>query len=172
MIVLAACSPQLKPSKTLPKGENKQIHAFLKQEEKKPEIEIKKLHYVLYEQGQLKWNVWAQEAQFFGRSHIKLYQLKLCAAPDMNFCISADKGDWLAKDGKFVFEGQVVLNTKTKGRLLTNYLVYFPKDQKLKTKAFVQIIKDGLIIKGRGFSYDIKTGVMKVFEKTRVEINA
>ncbi|NPA48747.1 MAG: LPS export ABC transporter periplasmic protein LptC [Thermodesulfobacteria bacterium] len=141
-------------------------------QKEKPNTEFKKLHYVIYEEGRLKWDIFAEEAKIYKGKKIKLSQLRVCANPEKGFCISAKRGSYDPEDGRFTFKGRVVLDAGKKGKLYTSVLKYFPKKDILETEAPVTIKNEGMLIEGRGFSYDVKTGTMKVLKRTKVRVDA
>ncbi len=143
-----------------------------KEQEEKPNTEFKKLHYVIYEKGRLKWKIFAEEAEIFKGNRIELYHLRVCANPEKGFCISAERGSYDPGDGSFTFRGRVILDAGKKGKLYTSILSYFPEKDSLETEARVTIENEGMLIKGRGFFYDVKTGTMKVLKRTKVRVDA
>ncbi len=154
-------SPEVKPQ--APQEQQK--------EQKNPNTEFKNLHYVIYEKGKLKWDIYAQEALVYKGNKVQLTKLKVCAAPKQGVCITSEKGLYDPKKGSFTFEGHVVLQTPHEGRLETARLSYIPKKEVLKTMARIKINKQGLIIKGQGFIYDLRSGVMKVLHQTEVHVD-
>ncbi len=181
LIFLAACTQQVKRTPNNALLESQRGQKVHKPEEikripeglrKEPTVEIKKLYYVIYEQEKLKWKIWAEQAKMYNGERIKLFKLKICANPKEGFCITAEKGDYDSKAGKFVFSDNVHLTTKNKGELFTSYLEYLTEEDILTTSAQVRIIKKGLVIKGKGLLYDLKAGHMKVLKQTKVKIDA
>ncbi len=156
----------------VPKPQNLPPEEQKEKPEEKPDTEFKKLHYVIYEKGLLKWNIFAEEAQIFKGKRIKLSQLRVCSNSKKGFCISSQKGSYDPQSGRFTFRGQVVLDAGKKGKLYTSILKYFPKKDTLETEAPVTIENEGMLIKGRGFFYDVKTGTMKVLKRTKVRVDA
>ncbi|HHI96623.1 MAG TPA: LPS export ABC transporter periplasmic protein LptC [Thermodesulfatator atlanticus] len=140
--------------------------------QEEPDTEFKKLHYVIYEKGKLKWNIRAQEAYIFKGKRIKMKDLKVCAHPDKGFCITAEEGDYDPKAGRFLFRGKVILDAGRRGKLFTSVLKYLPQKESLETEAAVVIKNEGFLIKGKGFRYDLKSGAMKVLKRTKVRVDA
>ena len=171
ILALVACHQEgaKSPQNLTPPPEKAPAKAPSKEE---PDTEFKKLHYVIYEEGKLKWDIFAAEAYIFKGKRIKMRDLKVCANPEKGFCISSKGGTYDPKAGRFVFYGEVVLNAGKKGRLYTSSLKYLPKKESLETEAPVTIKNEGLLIKGRGFYYDVKTGTMKVLKRTKVRVDA
>jgi len=149
-----------KPSKTAPS-----------KPEKEPETEFKRLHYVIYEKGRLKWKIDALEAKVYRHREIEMKEIRVSSDPKKGFTISADRGFYYAQKGSFIFEGNVRLKTRSHGILKTSRLVYLPKKELLQTKALVEIQNDGLIMEGRGFVYDLRTGRFKLLHQTKVLVN-
>jgi len=144
-----------------------------KEEQKeKPNTEFKKLHYVIYEKGRLKWDIFAEKAQIFKKRRIRLSRLRVCSSKQKGFCISSERGEYDPQDGRFVFRGKVVLDAGKKGRLYTSVLEYFPEKETLESRAYVRIENEGMLVKGRGFYYDLRTGAMKVLKRTKVRVDA
>ncbi len=143
-----------------------------KQEEKEePNTEFKKLHYVIYEKGRLKWDIWAEKAEVYPGQVVHLEDLKVCSSPEKGFCITSREGTYEPQKGTFFFCGNVVLRSRKQGSLKTSYLSYLPQKDLLKTSAKVLIDKKGLIIRGEGFVYDLRSGVMKVLKQTEVKVD-
>ncbi len=139
--------------------------------EKEPETEFKRLHYVIYEKGRLKWKINALEAKVYHHREIEMKEIKVSSNPKKGFTISADRGFYYAQKGSFIFEGNVRLKTRSHGILKTSRLVYLPKKELLQTKAMVEIQNDGLIMEGKGFVYDLRTGRFKLLHQTKVLVN-
>ncbi|OAG27108.1 hypothetical protein TH606_08660 [Thermodesulfatator autotrophicus] len=181
LIFLVGCSCSQQSPKTLdnariPEHEEKtslKIKETKSVEEKLvPTLEIKKLYYVIYEQGKLKWKIWAEKALMYEKDRINFLSLKICARPEEGFCITAEKGDYDSLKDEFIFKNNVHLKTKNKGELFTSYLKYLAGQNLLITTAEVKIIKEGLVIRGKGLVYDLKAGKMKILKQTEVKIDA
>ena len=138
---------------------------------KEPNTEFKNLHYVIYEKGKLKWDIYAEEALIYKGNKVLLSKLKVCSAPKKGVCITSQRGVYDPEKGSFTFEGDVVLKTPHDGRLRTIRLSYVPKKEILETMSKIQIDKQGLTIKGQGFIYDLRSGVMKVLHQTEVRVD-
>ena len=140
-------------------------------QEEQPNSEFKNLHYVIYEEGKMKWEIWAEKAKVFKGNQIKMANIKVCSEPQKGFCISARKASYQPEAGSFLFQGQVVLKATGQGVLKTDRLAYLPKREVLRTETKVEIDKQGLIVKGKGFVYDLRSGVMKVLHQTEVRVD-
>ena len=165
---LVACHQEPKnlesPKPQAPTGPNKP-------QEEKPNSEFKNLHYVIYEKGRIKWDIWAREASVYKGNRVLMTQIKVCSEPQKGFCISAQKARYNPKEGSFVFEGDVILKTPKKGELRTSRLAYLPQRETLESQERVTIDKKGLIVKGKGFVYDLRSGIMKVLHQTEVRVD-
>lgn len=162
-------APVTKPS--VPPKEKKPSKTPPSKPEKEPETEFKRLHYVIYEKGRLKWKIDALEARVYHHREIAMKEIKVSSNPKKGFTISADRGFYYAQKGSFIFEGNVRLETRSHGILKTSRLVYLPKKELLQTKALVEIQNDGVIMEGRGFVYDLRTGRFKLLHQTKVLVN-
>ncbi|NPB08964.1 MAG: LPS export ABC transporter periplasmic protein LptC [Thermodesulfobacteria bacterium] len=140
-------------------------------EKEEPNTEFKKLHYVIYEKGKLKWDIFAEKAEVYRGNEVHLEDLRVCSSPERGFCITSRRGVYDPRQGTFFFQGNVVLRSKHQGSLKTSHLSYLPKKELLETGAKVTIDKKGLVIRGEGFVYDLRSGVMKVLKRTEVKVD-
>ncbi len=148
--------------KTPPKKEKK---------EEEPQIEFKKLHYVIYEKGRLKWKISASKATIYEGQKIKIEGLKVFSDPKKGIIISADEGYYDIPKKIFIFEGHVRLKTLPNGKLETSKLIYCPDKDLIQTNALVKIEKEGIFILGKGFVYYLRTGRFKLLHQTKVLVN-
>ena len=177
--VLKPTEPKAPIPKSAPENPSKPLQEKNKPEkepsqnppEEEPNTEFKRLHYVIYEKGCLKWDIFAETARIYKGQVIHLTGLKVCSAPKKGFCITSRQGRYDPRRGTFFFRGNVTLRSLKQGSLKTSELSYLPKEDKLETSAPVIIDKEGLIIRGEGFVYDLDSGVMKVLKKTEVRVD-
>ncbi len=173
ILFLSGCHQDQTPRPVSPSPKVKSTPPPAKEDSSpEPNTEFRKLHYVIYEKGRLKWDIYAQKAYIFKNKRIKMEDLKLCANPEKGFCITAQIGDYDPKAQKFTFSGRVILDAGKKGRLFTSVLKYLPQKEALETEAPVTIENEGFLIKGKGFYYDLKSGTMRVFKRTKVKVDA
>jgi len=135
-----------------------------------PETEFRHLHYYLYEKGQLKWQIEALKAWIYRGRKIDLEKV-IVSSGDRQLKIMADRGVYNIQQDRFVFEGNVLLETSAHGRLETTRLVYLPRAELLKTDSSVRIEHQGVVMEGEGFIYDLRTGTFKILHQTRVRLN-
>ncbi len=143
----------------------------IKKKEKEPQIEFKKLHYVIYEKGRLKWKISASRAIIYEGQKIKIEGLKVFSDPKKGIIISADRAYYDVPGQTFVFKGHVSLQTISNGKLETSKLVYCPAKDLIQTKALVKIKNQGIFIVGKGLVYHLRTGRFKLLHQTKVLIN-
>ncbi len=134
-----------------------------------PDIQIMRLFYTVYGREGLLWKVKAARADIYKNKEI-LFQNVYAFSGRKGVSIKAEEGVYYLRPKKFIFKGHVCLKTKKYGSLWTERLVYLPDQHILETRAAVLIRHQGLIMKGKGFVYDLETGTFKILHKTRVQV--
>lgn len=160
----------VKTSPSSPETKKPPVDHKPKEPSPKPQNTFKELEYVYFRKGSPQWKVLAKEAYLYP-DRIEMFSPRILSLGQKGLSIEARKGSYERSKQRFVFRKKVVLKTPNRGVLFTEVLYYFPQKNLLTSEAPVVLKDRGLIIKGKGFEYEVSKGKLRIKEKSRVEFS-
>lgn len=131
------------------------------------EIRIKGVNYQKYEGEKLIWKLisdtFEQRGETFFAERVYLENLP------KGLKIYAKEALYLKREEKFILRGDVKIITEKEGEIYTDELIFYPKRDLLLAPGEVTIIKGNLRLSGKGLTYDLARGDLKLQKRARAQ---
>ncbi|MBX6423126.1 LPS export ABC transporter periplasmic protein LptC [Thermosulfurimonas sp. F29] len=170
VFLAGGCSPAPKAVVPTKKSPPSSGPSGPKKKPEKPENSFKDLEYVFWRAGRPRWWLRAEEALRF-RDRLEMKRPFVRSLERTGLELTALRGVYRFARRLFFFQGKVVLRTPDRGTLYTDRLYYWPEKKLLSGNRPLVLRNGGLVIRGKGFEYDLVSGKLRIKESTRVEFH-
>ncbi|NPA40209.1 MAG: LPS export ABC transporter periplasmic protein LptC [Thermodesulfobacteria bacterium] len=128
----------------------------------------KDFQYFLYDESKL---IWVFKAKVFFQKNQFTFEGKdvIIESPEKNILISGKTATFDERRNIFKVFGNATFVTPSVGKILTSELTFYPDQGIVETEKEVVVKKKGMVIKGEGMTYYVKTGEFKLKKKAKIK---
>lgn len=139
------------------------------------DLQIKDFVYTEVGEGNSKWEVKAQVAQYNKKQNLAVFekvQIYLTTAEKKVYQMTGDKGQMFTDKKNIEINGNVVITSDSGDRFTTDYLKYSDNEKKFYTDAPVFMENPQMKLRGKGLIIFMNTGELKLLSSVKAEIKA
>ncbi len=137
----------------------------------KADVEMKGIRFLHHKGDQLRLIICSDRGFFFeDGNELRLERLRstLFDGSGKRVTAKADEGIYTLKNAKILLKGHVLLETEDGDELKTSELSIDHKKMVMRSNRPVIFQRSGLLLKGKGFEYDFKTGKLVIHQQRSI----